>query len=161
MSHEDTACGSGGGESTWTDSCLCCAHVVNILQRNIPFFGINNWSDQRWLSTSCEPLVNRGMYRQHHQAANKVAREWKRQASGSLVTLDHLWWRIRDHLDSYLEVADSEVRHVQASFMALSSYENCHADLKGLLQSYASSMSKMKKSHQKLKTTWREAGLSQ
>jgi len=31
------------------------------------------------------------------------------------------------------------------------------ADLEGLLQSYAASISKMKKGHGKLKTTWREA----
>ena len=47
------------------------------------------------------------------------------------MTLDHLWWRIRDHLDGYLEVADSEVRHIQQSFVALSNYENCQAFMKG------------------------------
>ena len=87
-----------------------------------------------------------------------MSRAWKKQTSQNLVTLDHLWWRIRDHLDSYLEVADSEIRQVQKSFVALSNYENCQADFEGLLQSYASSTSKMKKGHQKLKTTWREAG---
>lgn len=63
---------------------------------------------------------------------------------------------MRNHLDSYLEAAEREVRSVQASFMALSNYENCQADLEGLLKSYASSMSTMKKSHRKLEHTWRE-----
>eukprot|EP00435_Cladocopium_sp_Y103_P028791 s209_g7.t1 len=98
-----------------------------------------------------------GVYRAHNHLVHKASRSWKkRSTSKTLVTLDHLWWRIRDHLDGYLEVADSEVRHIQQSFVALASYENCQADLEGLLQSYATSISKMKKGHGKLKTTWRE-----
>lgn len=73
------------------------------------------------------------------------------------MTLDHLWWRIRDHLDSYLEAADSEIRQLQRSFVALTNYENCQADMETLLKSYAASISKMKKGHKKLKTTWRQA----
>lgn len=97
------------------------------------------------------------MYRKHNHFVHKASREWKRHTAQSLITLDHLWRRMRDHLDSYLEVADNEVRYVQDSFAALSNYENCHADLEGLLQTYATSISSMKKSHRKLQTTWREA----
>ena len=69
-----------------------------------------------------------GVYRAHNHLVHKASRSWKKRSSSKiLVTLDHLWWRIRDHLDGYLEVADSEVRHIQQSFVALSNYENCQA----------------------------------
>ena len=98
----------------------------------------------------------RGMYRRQSNLAHQASKKWKRDASHSLVTLDHLWWRIRNHLDSYLESAQSEIRHVQGSFIALANYDKCQSGFEHLLKSYASSMSKMKKSHHKLKTTWRE-----
>ena len=74
-----------------------------------------------------------GVYRAHNHLVHKASRSWKKRSSSSktLMTLDHLWWRIRDHLDGYLEVADSEVRHIQRSFVALSNYENCQAFMKG------------------------------
>ena len=77
-----------------------------------------------------------GVYRAHNHLVHKASRSWKKRSSSSsssktLVTLDHLWWRIRDHLDGYLEVADSEVRHIQRSFVALSDYENCQAAIFG------------------------------
>ena len=97
-----------------------------------------------------------GTYRTHSQVVHRASKKWKQDASTALVALDHLWWRMRNHLDGYLEAAEREVRSVQASFMALSNYENCQADLEGLLKSYASSMSTMKKSHRKLEHTWRE-----
>ncbi|CAK8992037.1 unnamed protein product [Durusdinium trenchii] len=99
------------------------------------------------------------IYRTHSSSAQKTAKQWKqevREASRSLVSLDHLWWRLRNHLDGYLDSADVEIRRVQASFLALENYENCKSGFEELLKSYASSMSKMKKSHQKLKSTWRE-----
>jgi len=95
-----------------------------------------------------------GVYRKRSHAASKIQRIAR--SGDRLVTLDHLWWRIRDHLDSYLEVCDSEFRRVQESFVALQNYENCKEDMQSLLRSYAKSISKMKKGHQKLKTTWRE-----
>eukprot|EP00435_Cladocopium_sp_Y103_P040537 s209_g11.t1 len=97
-----------------------------------------------------------GAYRTHSRLADSKALAPKKSGRQSLVTLDHLWWRIRDHLDGYLEVAESEIRHIQRSFVELSNYENCQSDFQGLLKSYASSISKMKKGHQKLKSTWRE-----
>ena len=101
-------------------------------------------------------FVKWGTYRTHSQVVHRASKKWKQDASTALVALDHLWWRMRNHLDGYLEAAEREVRSVQASFMALSNYENCQADLEGLLKSYASSMSTMKKSHRKLEHTWRE-----
>ena len=103
-------------------------------------------------------MTHQGVYRTHSRLADKAAPTAPTAASRqSLVTLDHLWWRIRDHLDGYLAVAESEVRHIQRSFVALSDYENCQSDSEGLLKSYASSISKMKKGHRNLKSTWREA----
>lgn len=104
-------------------------------------------------------MTHQGVYRTHSRLADKAAPTAPTAAKSrqSLVTLDHLWWRIRDHLDGYLAVAESEVRHIQRSFVALSDYENCQSDSEGLLKSYASSISKMKKGHRKLKSTWREA----
>lgn len=110
-------------------------------------------------SILCVPFwrfVKWGTYRTHSQVVHRASKKWKQDASTALVALDHLWWRMRNHLDGYLEAAEWEVRSVQASFMALSNYENCQADLEGLLKSYASSMSTMKKSHRKLEHTWRE-----
>ena len=106
---------------------------------------------------------HRGVYRTHsrnkarHGAAGAAGAAAPKSGRKTLVTLDHLWWRIRDHLDGYLEVADSEIRHVQQSFVDLSNYENCQTDFQGLLKSYASSMLKMTQGHRKLQSTWREA----
>lgn len=96
------------------------------------------------------------MYRRHHRLALNVSHFVKHDANKILVSLDHLWWRIRNKLEAYMEVATSEVHHLQASFSALSDYEKCDSGFEDLLKSYASSTAQMQKGQRKLRVTWRE-----
>ena len=73
-----------------------------------------------------------------------------------LMTLDHLWWQIRDELDQYLDIADDEVRRFQNSFAEMSYYEGCEVGFSQLLQSYAHSMAAMTESHRQLGIAWRK-----
>ena len=65
-------------------------------------------------------------------------------------------WRMRKHLEGYLEVADAELEQFQASLSLLDSYDRCFASKEELLRSYGLSMKMMRKSHRKLKSSWRE-----
>ncbi|CAJ1404124.1 unnamed protein product [Effrenium voratum] len=97
-----------------------------------------------------------GVYRRHSTEVHQTAKGWKRGTSEALLALDHIWWRLRNRLDAYLDVAESEVQHFQASFQALGSYQGCKAGFEDLLHSYGASVAKMHKSHRLLKSTWRE-----
>ena len=97
-----------------------------------------------------------GVYRRHSTEVHQTAKGWKRGTSEALLALDHIWWRLRNRLDAYLDVAESEVQHFQASFQSLGSYQDCKAGFEDLLHSYGASVAKMHKSHRLLKSTWRE-----
>ena len=64
-------------------------------------------------------FVKWGTYRTHSQVVHRASKKWKQDASTALVALDHLWWRMRNHLDGYLEAAEREVRSVQGFFHGL------------------------------------------
>jgi len=95
-----------------------------------------------------------GIYRQQSRKAKEDSKTWK--SSEALVTLDHLWWKIRNQLDQHLDEAEEEVARYRATFKHLQEYEGCKTGLKDLLGSYAKSMKRMKKNHRKLHSLWRE-----
>ncbi|CAE7841182.1 ACBP2, partial [Symbiodinium necroappetens] len=99
-----------------------------------------------------------GIYRAHSRAAHKAAKSWARfaDAEQTLVTLDKLWWRIRDRLDRYIDVAGDEISQLELSITALAEYENCKAGTLDLLQSYSSGMKSMRRSRAQLRVVWRE-----
>ncbi|CAE7226917.1 ACBP2 [Symbiodinium pilosum] len=102
-----------------------------------------------------------GMYRAHSRAAHKAAKSWKRsKAESSLVIMDKLWWRMRDELDRYLDVAGEEMSQMEESFSALTKYDKCKAGTLDLLQSYSAGMKSMRRSHSQLRNAWRETSNS-
>lgn len=74
-----------------------------------------------------------------------------------LLTMDHLWWQIREKLDSYLDVAEEEVGSFETSLGELASYEHCAAGFSSLASSYTKSMRVMERSHRELRSSWRQA----
>lgn len=99
-----------------------------------------------------------GIYRRQSEAAHKEAMSWN--TSDVVVTLDHLWWRIRDQLDKHLDAAEQEVARYRSAFASLEDFQNCKSSFSDLLSSYAKSMSVMTKNHHKLHKLWREASNS-
>ncbi|CAE7865610.1 ACBP4 [Symbiodinium microadriaticum] len=98
-----------------------------------------------------------GIYRAHSRDAHKAAKSWARlDAERTLVTLDKLWWRIRDRLDRYIDIAGAEITQLERSLATLAEYENCKAGTLNLLQSYSSGMKSMRRSRAQLRAVWRE-----
>eukprot|EP00435_Cladocopium_sp_Y103_P038928 s550_g10.t1 len=95
-----------------------------------------------------------GVYRHQSHKAKEDAKSWK--SSEAAVTLDHLWWKIRNKLDQHLDEAEEEVARYRATFKHLQEYEGCKTGLKALFGSYAKSMKRMRKNHHKLHSLWRE-----
>ncbi|CAE7438803.1 ACBP2 [Symbiodinium sp. CCMP2592] len=98
-----------------------------------------------------------GIYRAHSRDAHKAAKSWARMdAERTLVTLDKLWWHIRDRLDRYIDIAGAEITQLERSLTTLAEYENCKAGTLDLLQSYSSGMKSMRRSRAQLRAVWRE-----
>jgi len=98
-----------------------------------------------------------GVYRAHSHASHKASKAWRRSGTDeTLVMLDSLWWKLRDKLDRYLDVAADEIHRFRHSLAMLSSYEGCKAGSLDLLQSYKSSMKAMGRSHRQLRAVWSE-----
>ncbi|CAL1159414.1 unnamed protein product [Cladocopium goreaui] len=95
-----------------------------------------------------------GVYRHQSHKAKEDAKSWK--SSEAAVTLDHLWWKIRNKLDQHLDEAEEEVARYRVTFKHLKEYEGCKTGLKDLFGSYAKSMKRMRKNHHKLHSLWRE-----
>ncbi|CAE8711131.1 unnamed protein product [Polarella glacialis] len=99
-----------------------------------------------------------GVYRLHSQTARSAAQGWRSRSDqrAVLVSLDHLWWQLREKLDRYLDTAEEEVKHFQAAFATMADYEHCTAGFSNLLATYTTSMAVMEESHRQLQATWRE-----
>ncbi|CAE8591401.1 unnamed protein product, partial [Polarella glacialis] len=59
-----------------------------------------------------------GVYRLHSKTARTAAQGWRSRSDqrAMLVSLDQLWWQLRDKLDRYLDTAEEEVKHFEAAF---------------------------------------------
>ncbi|CAE8641344.1 unnamed protein product [Polarella glacialis] len=99
-----------------------------------------------------------GVYCLHSQTARTAAQGWRSRSDqrAVLVSLDHLWWQLREKLDRYLDTAEEEVKHFQAAFATMADYEHCAAGFSSLLATYTTSMAVMEESHRQLQATWRE-----
>ncbi|CAE7716537.1 unnamed protein product [Symbiodinium sp. CCMP2592] len=73
-----------------------------------------------------------------------------------LMSLDHIWWQLRTKLDSYLDVAEDEVKAFQGSLVELKNYMDCKKGFSDLAAGYAQSMSALGRSHRHLRATWRQ-----
>lgn len=102
-----------------------------------------------------------GVYRQEsnassHAARGKASKALARERHQVLMSLDHIWWQLRTKLDSYLDVAEDEVKAFQGSLVELKNYMDCKKGFSDLAAGYAQSMSALGRSHRHLRSTWRQ-----
>jgi hypothetical protein len=104
-----------------------------------------------------------GVYRVHSNFSRAQAlrstkdRQLAQERRTVLLSMDHLWWQLRDKFDNYLDLAEEEVSSVQSSIAELANYEQCTAGFSNLAVSYTRSMKAMQRSHRQLQSTWRQA----
>ncbi|CAE8614700.1 unnamed protein product [Polarella glacialis] len=98
-----------------------------------------------------------GVYRQLSNVSRGLAvRHSSGEQRAALLSLDRIWWQLRDRLDEYLDQAEEEVESFQASFDEFTAYEHCSAGFSSLISTYTRSMAVMERSHRLLRATWRE-----
>jgi len=100
-----------------------------------------------------------GVYRAQSQAARKAVSAWRESSHmpQALLALDGVWWRLRDQLDEYLDLAEEEVGSIQTAFEGMADYERCRAGTSQMAAQYSTSMATMERSHRQLRRTWRAA----
>ncbi|CAE7250862.1 unnamed protein product [Symbiodinium natans] len=74
-----------------------------------------------------------------------------------LVSLDQVWWRLRNRMDQYEDIAHDELMAFQAAFTDMENFEACTVSFSDLILSYTNAMATLKESHRELRATWREA----
>ncbi|CAK8997764.1 unnamed protein product [Durusdinium trenchii] len=115
---------------------------------------------RRLQRTARKQLSALGVYRIESQAAKEASQHLlSSQEHFALASLDKIWWKLREKLEKYLDVAELEVQSFQHSIEEMQHYVGCEASFTSLAASYTQSMHRMTRSHRLLKRTWREATL--
>jgi len=99
-----------------------------------------------------------GVYRMQSDAARRIhsSHATTSERHQVLISMDHIWWQIREKLDRYLDMAQTEVSSFKQAFAEMENYQKCSSGYSSLFSHYTASMAVMDRSRRQLRSTWRE-----
>lgn len=101
-----------------------------------------------------------GRYKRHSKVSKRLVREWsaaRPYTEPVLVEVDKAWWRLRDVLDDYIELAERHMDAFSDALDALTDYQECSSGFTELLAHYYKAMAERERSHELLRDAWRKS----